>query len=96
MSCTCTTGWTVQLHDGGVRYPVAPAERHGELSYFFNARCSSCNAAHDAPFARVDGAGEVLADQTGDLPLADRMFLSSRCGPFTCGCNQEDLEPALS
>jgi hypothetical protein len=96
MSCDCTVGLTVQLHDGGVRYPVVPVARHSELSYWFDARCVGCNARYEEPFARVDESGQVLADQRADLPLADRLWLGDQCGPFTCGCNAETLDPSES
>ncbi|MEU6278182.1 hypothetical protein ABZ871_38180 [Streptomyces populi] len=91
MACDCKAALTVQLHDGGDRYPVIPAEAHGELSYWFNARCTVCNAQSGEPFLRVDASGKVLADQTADLPLVDTMWLSKQCGPFTCGCDTEEL-----
>jgi hypothetical protein len=94
MSCDCNAALTVQLHDGGDRYPAIPAARHAELSYWFDARCTACSARYEAPFARVDGSGEVLADQTGDLPLEIRLWLGRQCGPFTCGCDQDQLAPA--
>ncbi|MFE7532205.1 hypothetical protein ACFU7Y_41890 [Kitasatospora sp. NPDC057542] len=96
MSCACDAGLTVQLHGGGDRYPVIPAARHGELSFWFDARCTRCNDRYEAPFARVDGCGEALADQTGDLPLVDVMWLRRQCGPFTCGCDQDQLDPAAA
>lgn len=91
MSCDCKAGLTVQLHDGGTRYPVIPAAWHSELSYWFAGRCTRCGAKTDEPFERVDAGGQVLADQTQDLPMADLMFLRKQCGPFTCGCDEEQL-----
>lgn len=98
MSCTCAEGFTVQLHDGGTRYPVIPTDRHGEISYYFDARCTRCSAKYEAPFARVDSEGQVLADQMQDVPLVDRMWFSKQCGPFTCGCGREESltgDPAI-
>lgn len=93
MSCECAVGLTVQLHDGGTRYPVIPAVQHSELSYFFGARCTNCGIKYGDPFVRVDEEGQVLARQTEDLPLVDRMWFSQQCGPFTCGCDIESLTP---
>ncbi|WP_329303942.1 hypothetical protein OG410_41705 [Streptomyces sp. NBC_00659] len=95
MACDCNAALSVQLHDGGDRYPVIPAEEHGELSYWFNARCTVCNAPYEEPFRRVDASGQVMDDQRADLPLADRTWLTDRCGPFTCGCDQDALQPGL-
>ncbi|MFD5342297.1 hypothetical protein ACFWJY_00625 [Streptomyces anulatus] len=91
MPCDCTAGLTVQLHDGGARYPVIPAPRHSELSYWFDARCSACSTRYEEPFVRVGEDGQALAEDTKDLPLVDTMWLSKQCGPFTCGCDQEAL-----
>jgi hypothetical protein len=96
MSCTCVEGFTVQLHDAGTRYPVVPVDRHTEISYYFDARCTKCRSKYGAPFARVDSEGQALADQMQDVPTVDRVWFSKQCGPFTCGCDQEPLagEPA--
>ncbi|MEV6332628.1 hypothetical protein [Streptomyces sp. NPDC051909] len=91
MSCDCKAGLTVQLHDGGTRYPVAPVDQHTELSYWFDARCTACGTRYEEPFARVDEAGQELADQTEDLPVVDTVWLAKQCCPFTCGCDQESL-----
>ncbi|MFD3889991.1 hypothetical protein [Streptomyces microflavus] len=91
MPCDCTAGLTVQLHDGGARYPVIPAPRHSELSYWFDARCIACNARYAEPFVRVGEDGQALGAATEGLPLVDTMWLSKQCGPFTCGCDQEAL-----
>lgn len=98
MSCTCAEGFTVQLHDGGTRYPVIPVDQHTEISYYFDARCTKCNAKYEAPFARVDSEGQVLADQKQDVPMVDWLWFSKQCGPFTCGCDQESLagDPAIA
>ncbi|MEU7260665.1 hypothetical protein AB0B21_33385 [Streptomyces rimosus] len=45
-TCTCAVGFTAQLHDGGARYRVIPIDRRGEISYYFDARCTGCNAEH--------------------------------------------------
>ncbi|MEV5440789.1 hypothetical protein AB0K80_33020 [Streptomyces sp. NPDC052682] len=97
MSCTCGEGFTVQLHDGGTRYPVIPTDRHTEISYYFDARCTTCGTKYGAPFARVDSEGQVLADQMQDVPLVDVMWFRKQCGPFTCGCDEESLagDPAI-
>lgn len=91
MSCACTAGLTVQLHDGGTRYPVIPSARHGELSYWFDARCRGCGARYEEPFTRVDESGQVLDNQTEGLPFVDTSWLSRQCGPFTCGSDEESL-----
>ncbi|MEU2717786.1 hypothetical protein [Streptomyces sp. NPDC007205] len=93
MSCTCTEVFIIQLHDGGARYPVIPTDRHSEISYYFDARCTKCNTKYEAPFARVGKEGQVLVDQMQDLPMVDRIWFSEQCGPFTCGCDQESLTP---
>ncbi|MEV6048778.1 hypothetical protein [Streptomyces xanthochromogenes] len=91
MSCTCAEGFTVQLHDGGTRYAVVPVDQHTEISYYFDARCTMCNAKYEAPFARVDSDGQVLGDQKQDVPMVDRLWFSKQCGPFSCGCEQESV-----
>ncbi|MER5617567.1 hypothetical protein [Streptomyces sp. NPDC002215] len=96
MPCDCTAGFTVQLHDGGARYPVIPAPRHGELSYWFDARCTACNTRYEKPFVRVDEDGQVLDRQTEGLPAVDTAWLSRQCGPFTCGCDTESLSAGES
>ncbi|MFR9758183.1 hypothetical protein [Streptomyces sp. TR06-5] len=93
MSCECAAPLTVQLHDGGSRYPVVPVDRHSEVSYFFDARCTRCGVRHGDPFARVDEEGQVLTDQTADLPWEDLMWFRKQCGPFTCGCDADSLTP---
>ncbi|MFE3121374.1 hypothetical protein [Streptomyces niveus] len=97
MSCTCTEGFTVQLHDGGARYPVIPTDRHTEISYYFDARCVGCDTKYGAPFARIDNEGQVLSDQMQEVPLVDLMWFRKQCGPFTCGCDEESLvdDPAI-
>ncbi len=96
MSCDCNANLSVQLHDGGNRCPVVPAARHGELSFWFDARCAGCNARYEAPLVRVDDSGKALPDETKDLPLVDVMWLRQQCGPFTCGCDQDQLDPAFA
>ncbi|CAM5593315.1 hypothetical protein [Streptomyces abikoensis] len=97
MSCDCAEGFTVQLHDGGTRYSVVPTDRHGEISYYFDARCTKCNTKYEAPSKRVDSEGQILADQMQDVPMVDTIWFSRQCGPFTCGCDQESLvgDPAI-
>ncbi|MEU1502891.1 hypothetical protein [Streptomyces sp. NPDC005732] len=92
MSCRCNAALTVRLNDE--RYPVAPAAQHTELSYWFDARCVECDARYEEPYARVDESGVVLAEQTADLPLEITLWFREQCGPFTCGCDQEELHPA--
>lgn len=89
MHCDCNAGLTVQLHDGGTRYPVIPTAQHSELSYWFNARCTACGAQYGEPFARVDESGKVLDRQREELPMVDTLWLNGQCGPFTCGCDEE-------
>jgi hypothetical protein len=92
LPCGCTADLTVRLHDGGERYPVIPVDGlHTEVSYWYDARCTGCDAKYGSPFARVDEAGQVLANQRDGLPFADRMWFADQCGPFTCGCDQEKL-----
>jgi hypothetical protein len=70
MSCDCNAALTVRLHDGGDRYPVIPIARHSEISYWFDARCTACDARMPAPVvADALGYHQVttakLAAQTG-------------------------------
>lgn len=53
-------------------------------------------ATDKAPFARVDDAGKVLADQIGGLPAVDRAWFSRQRGPFTCGCDQDQPDSAAA
>ncbi|MGW3091586.1 hypothetical protein [Streptomyces sp. NPDC001108] len=87
---------TVQLHDGGDTYPVIPVPRHSEISYYFDARCVGCRVKYEEPFARVDEQGEILDDQMRGLPMVDWMWFGKQCGPFTCGCDQDQLDPAAT
>lgn len=96
MSCTCAGPLTVQLHDGGERYPVVLVDEHTELSYFFDARCVTCGERHPGPFARADADGRPLARQREGLPLVDTEWLARQCGPFTCGAVAEEPEPSPS
>ncbi|MFE1271302.1 hypothetical protein [Streptomyces sp. NPDC058758] len=65
---------------------MAPVAEHTEISYYFDARCAKCRTRYEAPFARIDREGQVLADQMQDVPVEDRVWFSRQCGPFTCGC----------
>lgn len=92
MSCACDAALTVQLHDGGERYPVVLVDEHTELSYWFDARCTACGERHGGPFARVDADGRPLTEQRDGLPLVDTEWLARQCGPFTCGSDPDAPE----
>jgi hypothetical protein len=94
MACDCKAALTVQLHDGGDRYPVTPVDQDTELSHWFNARCTACGARYGEPFARVDEVGQVMTHQRDGLPMVDLAWLSKQCGPFTCGCAEESSHPS--